>query len=244
MLRAETSFGTQSTARQTELVNVFMRRVYWWMTGGLGITAVVAFFVLSQPALLRMLFDFNEQGQAVGLSLLSWGLIIGELFLVFRLSGGIVKMQVNSAKALFIVYAILNGITLTTLLAFYTGESIFQAFMISAGVFGVTSIWASVTKSDLTKMRSFLMMGLIGVLFAILIYFMFASSMLFFMICVAAVILFTGLTAYFTQQFRAMALQAANEVTATKMSILGALSLYIAFVGLFRYILILFGNRE
>jgi FtsH-binding integral membrane protein len=244
MLRAEQpTFGTQSTTRQLEIVNAFMRRVYWWMTGGLGLTAVVAFLVLTQPVLQQLFFTVNEQGY-LRPSMIIWVLFIAEIFLVFRLSGSIPTMQVGSAKTLFLVYAGLNGITLTPLLLAFTGESIFQAFLITAGTFGVTTIYASVTKRDLSGIGSFIFMGVIGLIIASIVNIFLGSGMLQFIICVAGVIIFTGLAAYSTQMFRAMALQAANEVTATKMAILGALNLYISFVGLFQYILILFGNRE
>ena len=244
MLNAnQSTFGTQSTARQLELVNAFMRRVYAWMTGGLALTAVVAYAVLAVPELFQIVFTQTPEGYWRP-SMFIWVLFIAEIFMVFRLASAIPTMQVSSAKALFLAYAGLNGITLTPLLLAYTGESVFQAFVVTAGTFGVTTIYALTTKRDLTKMGSFLFMGLIGMIIAIVLNIFFASSMLQFLICIAGVIIFTGLAAYNTQMFRGMALQAANEVTATKMSILGALNLYISFIGLFQYLLMLMGNRE
>ena len=244
MLNAnQSTFGTQTTARQLELVNAFMRRVYAWMTGGLALTAVVAYAVLAVPELFQIVFTQTPEG-VWRPSMFIWVLFIAEIFMVFRLASAIPTMQVSSAKALFLAYAGLNGITLTPLLLAYTGESIFQAFVVTAGTFGVTTIYALTTKRDLTKMGSFLFMGLIGMMIAIVLNILFASSMMQFMICIAGVIIFTGLAAYNTQMFRGMALQAANEVTATKMSILGALNLYISFIGLFQYILMLMGNRD
>ena len=244
MLNANPStFGTQSTARQLELVNAFMRRVYVWMTGGLALTAVVSFLVLTTPVLQQLFFSVTPEG-LLRPSFIIWGLFIAELIMVFSLSAKIPTMQVGTAKALFLAYAGLNGITLTPLLLAYTGESIFAAFVVTAGTFGVTTIYAMTTKRDLTQMGSFLMMGIIGMLIAIVINIFLGSSMLQFMICLAGVVIFTGLAAYSTQMFRAMALQAANDVTATKMAILGALNLYISFIGLFQYILMLLGNRE
>jgi FtsH-binding integral membrane protein len=244
MLNANPStFGTQSTTRQLELTNAFMRRVYMWMTGGLGLTAAVSFLVLTVPALQQLFFTVTPEG-VLRPSMIIWILLIAELFMVFRLASAIPTMQVSSAKALFLAYAGLNGITLTPLLLAYTGESIFMAFVVTAGTFGVTTIYAMTTKRDLTKMGSFLFMGLIGLIIASVLNIFMGSGMLQFMICLAGVIIFTGLAAYNTQVFRGMALQAANEATATKMSILGALNLYISFIALFQYILMLMGNRE
>ncbi len=244
MLNANSStFGTQSTTRQLELVNAFMRRVYMWMTGGLALTAVVSLLVLTVPALAQLFFTQTPEGY-LRPSMIIWVLFIAELFLVFKLSASIPTMQVGTAKAMFMAYSALNGITLTPLLLAYTGASVFQAFVVTAGTFGVTTIYAMSTKRDLTRMGSFLMMGLIGLIIASILFIFFPSSVMHFVICLVGVVLFVGLAAYYTQMFRGMALQAANEVTATKMSILGALSLYMAFVGLFQYVLMLLGNRE
>ena len=217
-----------------------MRRVYWWMTGGLAVTALVAYYMLSSREAVSLVINF----QTGGLSMVWWGAAIVELLIVFSLGRAIPKMQVGTATGIFMLYSALNGVTLTPLLYMFTGESIFQAFLVSAGAFGAMSIYGSVTKRDLTGFGSFLFMGLIGIIIASVVNMFLGSSMMQWVICVIGLGIFIGLTAYQTQAFRAMVLEAANEVTAKKMAILGALSLYINFIAIFQYVLILMGNRR
>ena len=232
--------GPVSVDRTQALVSAFMRRVYWWMTGGLALTALVAYYMLSSREAVSLVINL-ETG---GLSMIWWAAVIAELLIVFSLGRAIPKMQVGTATGIFLLYSALNGVTLTPLLYMFTGQSVFQAFLVSAGAFAVTSIYGSVTKKDLTGFGSFLMMGLIGIIIASVINIFLGSGMMQWLICVIGLGIFIGLTAYQTQAFRAMVLEAANDVTAKKMAILGALSLYINFIAIFQYVLILLGDRR
>jgi len=226
--------------REQALVNAFMRRVYNWMTAGLVLSALVAWFTMNSTAVLGMFINF-ETGAP---TLLFWAALLAELGMVFGLSAGIRRMAVGTAMGLFIAYAALNGVTLGIILLAYTGSSVVKVFLITAGAFGATSAWAAATKRDLSGWGSFLFMGLIGIVIAMVVNMFLGSSMMDWIISVLGVGLFVGLTAYDTQQLRAMVLEAANETTVSKMAVIGALKLYLDFVNLFLMLLRLLGDRR
>ncbi len=228
------------TVGELELVNAFMRRVYNWMAGGLALSALAAWLMISSPAVFGLFFDLYTGTP----TMLYWGVLIAVFGLVIGLSAGIRRIRVGTAATLFVVYAVLNGIFLAPILLIYTSASVFKAFLIAAGTFGITSIWASTTKRDLSGWGSFLFMGLIGLIIASLVNLFFASPMVDWIVSVVGVGLFVGLTAYDTQMLRGMVLEAANEVTVSKMAIFGALKLYLDFLNLFLMLLRLFGDRR
>ncbi|MBI5524516.1 MAG: Bax inhibitor-1/YccA family protein [Desulfarculus sp.] len=222
------------------LVNAFMRKVYNWMAGGLALSALLAWYVATSPAALGVFFNLRTGAPTMWF----WAAIIGEFGLVIAISAGIRRMQVGTAAAMFVVYAALNGVTLSMVLLAYTGASVMKAFLVTAGTFAITSVWASTTKKDLTAWGSFLFMGLIGIVIASLVNMFFRSPMMDYIISIIGVGVFVGLTAYDTQRLRVMVLEAANEVTVSKMAIFGALQLYLDFINLFLMLLRLFGDRR
>jgi len=233
-------YGAYSADQTLAQINAFMRRVYNWMAVGLGLSALAAWLVTSSEAIL---FTFiNPQTGAPTMAY--WVVLIGQFGLVIALSAGIRRFQVGTASALFVLYASLNGVFLAPVLLMYTQASVFKAFLITAGTFGVTSVWASTTKKDLSSMGSFLFMGLIGIILASVVNIFLQSPMMDWIISIVGVGLFIGLTAYDTQKLRAMVLEAANEMTVSKMAIFGALQLYLDFLNLFLFLLRLFGDRR
>jgi len=221
------------TADQTAIAqNTLIRQVYAWMGGGLLVTALMAMVTLSSPAILNAVF---------GNRLVFYGLIIGELGLVFAISGAINKLSAAMASLLFVLYAALNGITMSVIFAVYTSESVASTFVITATTFGAMSAFGYMTKRDLTGWGSFLFMGLIGVVIASLVNIFTQSSAVSWIISAVGVIVFTGLTAYDTQKIKAMA---ANGAEGRKPAILGALTLYLDFINLFLMLLRLLGNRR
>ena len=231
-------FQTVSMPRaKTEAVNAFMRGVYQWMTLGLGLTAVVAFLTASSPALLQALF--SNQMVAIIVMLAPLGVVIA-------LSAGIQRMSASTATTLFMVYSALMGLSLSTVLIVYTGQSVFMAFATAAGMFGAMSIYGMTTKKDLTGLGSFLFMGLIGIIIASVVNMFLGSSQMDFIISVLGVIIFTGLTAYDTQKLKVMGETApADDATAVRRgTILGALTLYLDFINLFLMLLRLFGSTR
>ena len=233
-------------ATKAEVVNVFMRGVYGWMSAGLGLTALVAFAVTQSQALMQMLFTVNPATGAVGMSTLVFILLFAELGIVFYLGARIGTMAPSTATALFLAYSGLNGLTLTPILLAYTAESVAATFVITAGMFGAMSLYGLLTKKDLTSWGSLLFMGLIGIIIAMVVNMFLQSSAMAFAISCIGVIIFLGLTAYDTQKLKTMGENVPMSDTAAirRGTILGALTLYLDFINLFLMLLRLMGNRR
>jgi len=217
-----------------ERVTAFLRKVYGWMCVGLGVTATVAMAVASSPSLIQAIF---------GNKILFFGLVIGELGLVFYLSARVDKLAANTAAALFLVYSALNGVTLASIFLLYTGTSIASTFLVTAGMFGALAIYGSTTKRSLAGVGQFAFMGLIGLILASLVGFFWHSPALQFTISVVGVIVFTGLTAWDAQRLKAMSV-AVPEGRIGSYAVVGALALYLDFINLFLFLLRLFGGRR
>jgi FtsH-binding integral membrane protein len=231
--------GSYSADQTLALVNSFMRRVYNWMALGLALSAVSAYVVSNTTAIF---YFINQQTGAPTMAY--WVVLIATFGLAIGISAGIRRLQVGTAAALFIAYGALMGIFLAPVLLMYTQASVFKTFLITAGTFGITSIWASTTKKDLSAWGSFLFMGLIGIILASIVNWFLQSPMMDWVISIIGVGLFIGLTAYDTQKLRAMVLEAANETTVSKMAIFGALQLYLDFINLFLFLLRFLGERR
>ncbi len=219
-------------------VNEFIRSVYNWMAIGLGLTGVVAFYVSNNETLLKLIF---------GNQFIFFGLIIGELILVFTISARVHKMQASTATSLFVLYAALNGATISAIFLIYTRSSITSTFFICAATFIASSIYGMVTKRDLTSMGQFMFMGLIGIVIASVVNLFVRSSGMSLIVSYIGVIVFVGLTAYDTQKLRTMALSQPDGLdsgTVRKGAILGALTLYLDFINLFLMLLRILGNRD
>ena len=219
-------------------VNQFIRSVYNWMAVGLGLTGLVALYVASSPSLIRLVFE-NK--------IVFFGLIIAELGLVFYLSARIQKLQASTATGMFLLYAALNGATLSFIFLVYTASSIASTFFVCAATFVAVSIFGYTTKRDLTGLGGFLMMGLIGIIIASVVNIFIRSSGMSMIISYIGVLVFVGLTAYDTQQLKTMALTQPADIEAgvvRKGAILGALKLYLDFINLFLMLLRILGNRE
>lgn len=215
-----------------------LKNVYLWMTAGLGLTALIAFFVASNPPLLRALV-----GNTMGFLLI----VVGQFALVFYLSSRLDRMSQASAIGAFLAYSALNGIMLSTIFAVYAGVVIYKTFFTTALMFGGMSIYAMTTKRDLNRFGSYLVMGLWGLIIASLINMFFRSSGLEYLISFIGVGIFLGLTAWDTQKIIRMNEQygsGIDEETFTKLSIIGALSLYLDFLNLFLFFLRIFGRSN
>ncbi len=218
-------------------VRPLLRMVYMWMTLGLLATTGIAITVASSPALLQLATN----------PIILFGSIIGQLILVVALSAGVRRMSQNLATVLFFVYAGLNGLVFSLLFYVYDLGSIGLAFLTAAGLFGAMTVVGFTTKMDLTRFGSYLLMGLIGLVIAMVVNMFLGSGPLDFLISIVGVLLFTALTAYDTQKIKLMAadptLEADGSLTA-KLSILGALTLYLDFINLFLFLLRLFGSSR
>ncbi|MBA3037916.1 MAG: Bax inhibitor-1/YccA family protein [Desulfobacterium sp.] len=224
---------------QTQIMlNEFIRSVYNWMGIGLALTGLVAYYVSNDAGLQNLIF---------GNKLVFFGLIIAELALVFTISARVSKMKASTATALFIIYAALNGATLSVIFLIYTASSITSTFFICSATFIACSIYGMTTKRDLTSMGGFMAMGLIGIIIASVVNIFIRSSAMNMIISYIGVIVFVGLTAYDTQKLKNMALTQPSGLDAgvvRKGAILGALSLYLDFINLFLMLLRILGDRR
>jgi FtsH-binding integral membrane protein len=217
-----------------ERISAFLRSVYGWMCAGLAITAMVAFFVASSPAMVETL---------VRTPFVMIGLVVAQLGLVFTLSLRVQKMASSTATALFVAYSALTGVTMSFVLLSYTSESVASTFAISAGMFGAMAVFGTVTKRSLAGWGQFLFMGLIGVVIASFVGMFWQNDAFQFVLGFIGVIVFTGLTAYDAQRLKAMALSLPSGGTGA-YAVVGALTLYLDFVNLFLMLLRLTGDRR
>ena len=213
-----------------------MRKVYVWMAMALAITAITAYGVASSPALTSLIF---------GNKLIFFGLIIAELVLVFWVSARIEKLSLTKATLMFIVYSVLNGATLATIVFAYSPEIITKTFFVTAGTFGAMAVYGYFTKSDLSSWGKLLIMAVIGLIIAGVVNIFLRSSLMDLVVSVIGVLIFVGLTAYDSQKIKRMLMmQADMGETAQKVALMGALSLYLDFINLFLYLLRLFGRER
>ena len=217
-----------------ERVSAFLSKVYVWMFFGLLVTAVTAYGVATSPAILEVIF-LNR--------LVFWALLIAQLGLVFYLSARVDKIGPTTAAGLFILYSTLTGITSSVILLLYTGASITSTFIITAGMFGATAVFGTVTKRSLAGMGQFLFMGLIGLILAMIVGLFWQSGALQFVISVVGVLVFTGLTAWDAQRLKQLAV-ALPDGRVGAYAVVGALSLYLDFINLFFFLLRFTGGRR
>lgn len=212
----------------------YMLGVYNYMTAGVAITGLVAYFVSTQPALLQTLFGTG----------LSWLVMLAPFAFILVLSFGINKLSASATQMLFWAFAAVMGLSLSTIFIAYTGTSIARVFFITTGAFAALSLYGYTTKRDLTGFGSFLIMGLFGIILASIVNIFLESTALQFTISVIGVLVFAGLTAWDTQRIKSMYYEGDSADVATKKSVMGALSLYLDFINLFMMLLHLLGNRE
>ncbi|MBZ4333747.1 Bax inhibitor-1/YccA family protein [Corallococcus interemptor] len=214
-----------------ESQRAFMSRVHGWMFAGLALTGVMAMVTLANETLLRMAVQ-----NRMALFLVQLGVVFGLSILAPRLSGPV-------AAVMFAGYAALTGVTMSVIFLIYTAGSIGQVFFITAATYGAMAVYGTVTKKDLSSWGTFLFMGLIGIVIAGLVNMFVKSSAVSFVTACAGVLVFAGLTAYDVQKLRDYHAGTGFK-SATAVSIVGALTLYLDFINLFLSLLRLLGNRR
>ncbi|WP_285905267.1 Bax inhibitor-1/YccA family protein [Pseudodesulfovibrio pelocollis] len=231
---------------KAEIVNAFMRGVYGWMSGGLALTAFMAYATLSVPALFNLAFAYNAEAGTLSPTMLPMIALFAAFGMVFFLSFKISTMNPSTATALFLGFSALNGFSLAPILMAYTTASVVSTFVTTAGMFGAMSLYGMLTKKDLTSWGSLLFMGLIGIIIAMVVNIFMQSSAMAFAISVIGVIIFLGLTAYDTQKLKTMGenVPAGDTAAIRRGTILGALTLYLDFYNLFLMLLRLMGDRR
>ena len=238
--------GAATAAAYDEGLRAYMLKVYNYMVVGLVLTGAVAFAVINVPAISSLFFATvqTSYGLATQLTILGWIALFAPLLFVWVFASRLHSMDPNTAQTLFWVYAGLMGLALAPIVAVYTSMSIAKVFFMTAATFGAMSLYGYTTKRDLTRWGSFLMMGLIGIIIAMVVNIFLASPALHFAISVIGVLVFVGLTAYDTQRIKSMYAAADGTAVMTRKAFMGALQLYLDFVNLFLMLLMLFGNRE
>jgi len=226
----------QAEAAQIDVgLRNYMLRVYNYMTGGVALTGVIAYLTANSPTLLQFIY---------GNPILPWVVMLAPLGFVMVLSFGVHRLSPGVAQVLFWAFAAVMGLSLASIFLVYTQASIARVFFISAAMFAAMSLYGYTTKRDLTGWGSFLIMGLIGIILAMVVNIFLASSALDFAISVIGVLVFTGLTAYDTQRIKHQYDATDGAAIMTKKAVMGALRLYLDFINLFLMLLRLLGNRQ
>lgn len=225
-------------ARVDEGLRAYMLRVYNYMSAGVALTGVVAYFTAqaatSNPAVAQALYQ----------SPLKWVIMFAPLAFVMFLSFRVYKMSPGAAQIAFWAFAAVMGISLSAIFLVFTGTSIAQVFFVTAAAFAALSVYGYTTQKDLSGWGSFLIMGVVGIILAALLNLFLQSSGLSFAINVLGVLIFAGLTAYDTQQIKETYDENYGGEATGKLAIMGALTLYLDFINLFQMLLSLLGNRS
>jgi hypothetical protein len=209
-----------------------------------GIVALISFNISVVTDASGAIVSFTEFGNTLFFSGFKWLVMLAPLGIVLYMSFGIKKMSSSKAQTVFWIFAALMGLSLSWILLVYTGKSVARVFFITSATFGAMSLYGYTTKRDLTKLGSFLMMGLIGIIIASLINIFMKSSMMYFVISILGVLIFVGLTAYDTQKIKNMYVESDSGELIGKKAVMGALTLYLDFINLFIMLLRLFGQRR
>ncbi|MCX6304847.1 MAG: Bax inhibitor-1/YccA family protein [Bacteroidetes bacterium] len=230
--------GTQDAA----VAKSFMTQVFSWMTLAMFVTAVTAYWFSSSDSLMSSLRNV-ETGGMTGLG---WIVTLAPIGFVLLMSFGFQRLSPAILTLLFISFSVLMGMSMSFILLVYTAASVYKTFAITAAMFGIMAVTGYTTKTDLTKFGSIMMMGMVGLMVAMLVNFFMQSGTMDYIISVIGVLIFTGLTAYDVQRLKRMGAGAGEygEANSRKLSILGALTLYLDFINLFMFLLRFLGDRK
>jgi hypothetical protein len=240
-----TTVGRTEAGVVDQGLRAYMLRVYNYMASGVAITGVVAWLVYSMSVVQGATgLELTSFGQFMYASAFKWVVIFSPLAMVFFLSARIGSMSLGTAQISFWIFAALMGASISSIFLVYAGESIARVFFITAASFGALSLWGYTTSKDLSGWGSFLFMGLIGIIIAMLVNLFIGSTALQFAISVIGVLVFAGLTAYDTQQIKEMYYAGDDGTVAGRKAVMGALRLYLDFINLFMMLLSLFGDRR
>ena len=242
---------SKTTSTETHAIDeglrAYMLKVYNYMASGILITGFISLVLFKLSVVTApdgSIESLTSLGNTLYNSALMWVVMLAPLGVVFYMSFGIKNMSAAKAQGTFWVFAALMGASLSSIFLIYTGASITRVFFITAGTFGAMSIYGYTTKKDLTKLGSFLMMGLFGIIIASIVNMFMKSTMMYYVISILGVLIFVGLTAYDTQKIKNMYLSSDTGEIIGKKAVMGALTLYLDFINLFIMLLRLFGQRR
>lgn len=217
------------------ITNKMLRQVYWWMCFALAVTGMTAWFAATTPAVMSWLFSSGS---------VLLVLIIVELALVIGLTAAIGKMSSVMATMMFVLYSVVNGLTLSSIFIIYEMGSVATAFFVTAGTFAVMALYGTFTKKSLTKLGSICMMALFGIIIALLVNLFLKNPAMDILISGIAVLVFTGLIAYDSQKISNLLYGTEDNEMTAKIAVIGALTLYLDFINLFLHLLRFFGRRN
>ncbi len=231
-----TNVATSAEAVQVDAgLRSYMLRVYNYMASAVALTGLVALLVANSATMVNLIF---------GNTIVFWVVLLAPLGVAFYFGARIQSMSTTTAQALFWAFAVLMGLSLSSVFLAYTGASIARTFFVTAASFAGLSLYGYTTKRDLSPIGSFLIMGLIGLIIASIVNIFLASNALNWIISVVGVLIFAGLTAYDTQKIKENYYDADDSATMTKKAISGALSLYLDFINLFLFLLRFMGQNR
>ncbi|MDY0075911.1 MAG: Bax inhibitor-1/YccA family protein [Bacteroidales bacterium] len=241
MNRIQQPYSQQVDFQSQTLAKTFLANVFSWMFLALAVTALISYTVAGNDGFMQLMFNM-ETG---GMSLMGWVIMLSPLGLVLWMSMGFNKMSAPTLTLVFLLYSILMGLSLSFIFLAYTSASIAKTFVITSGMFGLMALVGYTTKTDLSKFGSLMMMGLVGLIIASVVNFFFKSSTMEYIISFIGVLVFTGLTAYDVQKLKRIGASAMTQGEGMrKITIMGALTLYLDFINLFLFLLRFFGNRN
>jgi FtsH-binding integral membrane protein len=243
---AARGFGAARAAEIDAGLRAYMIRIYNYMAAGVALTGVVSWLTFNAATVTNEAgrLVLTPFGQMIYSGPLTIVLFLGTLGIVFFLSFRIDKLQASTAMILFMLYAALLGLMLSSVFLSYTGASITRTFFISAAAFGALSLYGYTTQRDLSPIGTFLIMGMIGLMIAMLVNLFLKSSGLDFVISAAGVLIFAGLTAWDTQKIKEMYDANDDGSVSGRKSVMGALTLYLDFINLFLFMLRFLGDRR
>jgi FtsH-binding integral membrane protein len=244
--RAQQVGSNSSSTVQNAGLRAYMIQVYNYMGAALAVTGLVAWFVAQTPALMAVFHTLNSEGAITGFTGLGWAMVIAPLIFVVALSAGLQRFSLSTLFGLFWGYAVVMGLSLSSIFLTYTDASITRAFFMSAGMFGSMSLIGYTTKKDLTGLGFFLMVGLLTMIVATLLNSLFFHSTgMQYIVSLAIIAIFMGMTAYDVQAIKNMYfMTAGNSEGMTRAALQGALKLYLDFINIFIYLLRFVGDRR
>ena len=235
------NFNLKSNLQMNEqsgtTARTFIANVFSWMFVALAITAATSWY-FAESGMVNYLFS------STGITILGWIVMLSPIGFVFAISAGLQRFSAYTMTLLFVIYSIITGASLSFILLIYTHSSIALTFVSASVMFGVMAVAGYTTKTDLTKMGSILIMGLVGIIIATLINAFMQSSQMAFIISILGVVIFTGLTAWDVQKIKKIGEQSYDEEMTKKLTIYGALTIYLDFINLFLFLLRFMGNRR
>lgn len=222
--------------------NKLLRSSFSWMALAMLLTSLTAIAFAYTPSLLSLLFTQTETGAK--LSILAYIVMFAPLIFVMAIGFGFQRFSYATLIGLFVAYSVINGVSFSTIFLIYDIGSIGKVFLSTTALFAVMAIAGYTTKTDLSKLGTLLMIGLIGIVIASLINFFMHSEKMDYIISILGVIIFTGLTAWDVQKIKNLGHEAGGTGIASKLGIMGALTLYLDFINLFLFLLRLFGDKK